>query len=65
VQDQKLNPCAFNSAERNYYTCCIWRMWQIKFDLTSLMLLWPNGSKSSQQCSNIYWKAFPGEWMLL
>jgi hypothetical protein len=26
VQDQKLNPCAFNSAERNYYTCCIWRM---------------------------------------
>jgi hypothetical protein len=33
--------------------------------LTSLMLLWLNGRKSLQQCSNIYWKAFPEEWMLL
>jgi hypothetical protein len=28
---------------------------------SSLMLLWLNGSKSPQQCSNIYWKAFPEE----
>jgi hypothetical protein len=32
---------------------------------TSLMLLWLNGSKSLQQCSNIYWKAFIEEWNLL
>jgi hypothetical protein len=32
---------------------------------TSLMLLWLNGSKSTQQCSNISWKAFPEEWRLL
>ena len=30
--------------------------------LTSLMLLWLNGSKSQQQCSNIQWKAFPEQW---
>ena len=33
--------------------------------LTSLMLLWLNGSKSPQQCSNISWKAFLEEWRLL
>ena len=32
---------------------------------TSLMLLWLNGSKSPQQCSNIKWKTFPEEWRLL
>ena len=32
---------------------------------TSLMLLWLNGSKSPQQCSNIQWKDFPEEWRLL
>ena len=32
---------------------------------TSRMLLWQNGSKSPQQCSNISWKAFPEEWRLL
>ena len=31
---------------------------------TSLMLLWLNGSKSTQQCSNILWKTFPEEWRL-
>ena len=31
---------------------------------TSQMLLWLNGSKSLQQCSNIEWKAFPEEWRL-
>ena len=32
--------------------------------LTSLMIVWLNGSKSPEQCSNISWKAFPEEWRL-
>ena len=32
---------------------------------TTLMLLWLNGIKSLQKCSNIQWKAFPEEWRLL
>ena len=33
--------------------------------LTSLMLLWLNAIKSSQQCSHIYCKAFPDAYSLL